>query len=77
MVGGQTKPKIEGVGGASYTSGNIGQVLITFFFCFAYDYVGNTEITERLVMVVQLGNPQYQAAQIHCKSTQMVVSSYL
>ena len=47
------------------------------FFCFAYDYVGNTEITERLVMVVQLGNPQYQAAQIHCKSTQMVVSSYL
>ena len=37
MVGGQTKPKIEGVGGgggASYTSGNIGQVLITIFlFC--------------------------------------------
>ena len=38
---------------ASYTSGNMGQVLITNFFCFAYDHVGNTEITERLVMFVQ------------------------
>ena len=45
-----------GGGSPTYTSGNIGQLLITIYFCFAYDYVGKTEITERLVPVSSSSN---------------------